>query len=112
MKALMITAVLLIPSVAAADAYPIDEMKQKCEKERTSSYRANNGTPTCDRLDKIRHDYDQQTQNLTKDLREKCYREENSMFRENNGTPSCARLNEQLRDRSEKSIDGNSRQSR
>jgi hypothetical protein len=100
MKRLIITLVLLAPVIAvAADTPQVQEMKQKCEKERTSMFRDNNGTPTCDQLDKMSNDYNRHTVEMTEDLRAKCDKEQNSMFRENSGTPSCTRLNEKLQDR-------------
>jgi hypothetical protein len=100
MRNLVIVLALLTPVVAvAADSPQVQEMRQKCEKERASMFRDNNGTPTCDRLDKMSNDYDRHTVELTEDLRAKCDKEQTSMFRENSGTPSCTRLNEKLQDR-------------
>lgn len=92
-------AAAVAPLVAMADASQLDEMKQKCEKERTSMFRDNNGTPTCDRLNKMYSDYDAQTQAATADLRKKCITEQASSFRANDGTPSCTKLDDALRDR-------------
>lgn len=100
MRNFMIALTLLAPTTAlATDPSQIEDMKQKCEKERTSMFRNNNGTPTCDRLEKINSDYDKHTQELTQELRNKCDKEQNSMFRQNNGTPSCDRLNQKRQDR-------------
>jgi hypothetical protein len=89
----------VLPMSAHADSSPLDEMKQKCEKEKTSMFRENNGTPTCARLEKIYRDYEAQTQGATAELRQRCEKEQASLFKENNGAPSCSRLNDALRDR-------------
>jgi len=99
MNKLLMALALLISTAAAADPGPLDEMSQKCEKEKTSMFRDNEGTPTCDRLNKIYSDYENRTQVITQDLRQKCDKEQHSLFKDNEGTPSCARLNDVLRDR-------------
>ena len=105
MRKLLIALTLLAPAIAmAADSSQINDMQQKCEKERTSMFRSNNGTPTCDRLDKIHSDYDSHTQEITKDLRSKCEREQGSIFKENDGTPSCVRLDKKLQDRADQPV--------
>lgn len=105
-KFLLVAALITLaaPVVAMADGGQLDEMKQKCEKERTSMFRENNGTPTCDRLSKIYSDYEAQTQAATADLRKKCDTEQASSFRANDGTPSCSKLNNALRDRASEQV--------
>lgn len=104
MRKLLFLAALIVPALALADAGPLEELNQKCEKEKTSMFRENNGTPSCDKLNKIYSDYENRTMVLTQDLRKKCDQEQNSMFKENNGTPSCERLNQALRDRATQQV--------
>ncbi|UXJ50116.1 hypothetical protein [Pseudomonas citronellolis] len=40
-------------AASADDSGQINELRVKCEKEKVSMFRENNGTPSCDRLDKI-----------------------------------------------------------
>lgn len=45
--------VLVMPGVSvAAPPTHLDELRAKCEKEKVSLFRSNNGTPNCDRLAK------------------------------------------------------------
>lgn len=108
MKGLLILAAALLPSLALAQPPTrLEEMQQKCEKEKTSMFRDNEGTPTCDRLAKLYSDYEARTLAITQDLRTKCDKEQASLFRDNEGTPSCTKLNQVLQDRASAPIGDN-----
>ena len=54
MRFLLAVFTALVAFVASADdSVQINELRGKCEKEKASMFRGNNGTPSCDRLDKI-----------------------------------------------------------
>ena len=108
MKAVLLGLTLLIPTLAWAEPPTrLEEMQQKCEQEKASMFRDNEGTKTCDRLAKLYSDYEARTLAITQDLRNKCDKEQASMFRANNGTPSCEKLNQVLRDRASQPIGDN-----
>lgn len=48
-----IFATFIVFTASADDSIQINELRAKCEKEKTSMFRENNGTPSCDRLEKI-----------------------------------------------------------
>ncbi|MFF7706616.1 hypothetical protein [Pseudomonas sp. NPDC007930] len=98
-KVLFSLAALCGPAMAMAAGSQVDVLNQKCEQEKTSIFRANNGTPSCDKLAKIYSDYEARTQVVTQGLRQKCEQQKASMFRANNGTPACDQLNQVVRDR-------------
>ncbi|MGY4493879.1 hypothetical protein [Pseudomonas sp. TE3610] len=108
MKVVWLATALLLPTLALAEPPTrLEEMQQKCEKEKASMFRDNEGTKTCDRLAKLYSDYEARTLAITQDLRAKCDKEQASMFRANNGTPSCEKLNQVLRDRASQPIGDN-----
>ncbi|WP_287814503.1 hypothetical protein [Pseudomonas sp.] len=97
--AAMVAALLASTLASGAPLTRMDELNLKCEKEKTSLFRDNNGTPSCDHIARIQRDYEARTAALTADLRKRCNQEQTSLFRDNNGTPSCERLAQALRDR-------------
>ncbi|WP_416425569.1 hypothetical protein RAM80_07375 [Pseudomonas sp. App30] len=99
MKKILLLALLLTPAMVRADPGPLDDLTKKCEKEKTSMFKDNEGTPSCDKLAKIYADFETRTITASKELRKKCDKEQKSLFKENNGTPSCQKLNDFLRDR-------------
>lgn len=50
---LVLFAVFVACGASADDSIQINELRAKCEKEKVSMFRENNGTPSCDRLEKI-----------------------------------------------------------
>lgn len=50
---LVLFAVFVAFGASADDSAQINELRAKCEKEKVSMFRENNGTPSCDRLEKI-----------------------------------------------------------
>ncbi|WP_139210196.1 hypothetical protein [Pseudomonas delhiensis] len=49
---LFLLTLLVTTASFAEESSKITELKAKCAKEASSMFRANNGTPSCDRLDR------------------------------------------------------------